>query len=120
MLLHKDDIKREAAEILVALVKELGADRTGICPDFGNFATRSADYALSQLRLLAPYASNICHPKDGIADNGKFYPDDFPASMKVTQKSGFQGVYSLEFEGLGAPLAGVENLLNLTEKFLSL
>jgi sugar phosphate isomerase/epimerase len=120
VLFHNDDIKRESAETLVALVKELGPDRTGTCPDFGNFATRSADYALSQLRLLAPYASNICHAKDGIADNGKFYADDFPASMKVMRESGFQGVYSLEFEGLGAPLAGLQNLLNLTEKFLSL
>ena len=118
VLFHNDDIKRETAETLAALVNELGRDRTGTCPDFGNFATRSADYALSQLRQLAPYASNICHSKDGIADNGKFYADDFPASMKAMKEAGFQGVYSLEFEGLGAPITGIQKLLTLTETFL--
>jgi sugar phosphate isomerase/epimerase len=119
VLFHNDDIKRESAEILVALIQKLGRDRAGTCPDFGNFATRSADYALSQLRLLAPYSSNICHSKDGIADNGKFYPDNFPASMKLMRDANFQGVYSLEFEGLDAPLAGLQKLLDLTEKYLS-
>jgi xylose isomerase-like TIM barrel protein len=118
VLFHNDDIKRESAEILVSLVQELGRDRAGTCPDFGNFATRSAEYALSQLRLLAPYASNICHAKDGIADQGKFYADNFPASMKLMQETAFKGVYSLEFEGLDAPITGLQNLLNLTEKFL--
>ena len=118
VLFHNDDIRRESAEILVALVNQLGRDRTGTCPDFGNFATRSAPYALSQLRLLAPYASSICHAKDGIADDGKFYADDFPASMKVMQGSHFMGIYSLEFEGLGAPIDGLRKLLNLTETYM--
>jgi hypothetical protein len=64
--------------------------------------------------MLAPYASNICHSKDGIAENGKFYADDFPASMKVMRDSGFSGVYSLEFEGLGDPIDGVRRLMQLT------
>jgi sugar phosphate isomerase/epimerase len=119
VLFHNDDIKRETAEILVAVINELGRDRAGMCPDFGNFAVRSAEYALSTLRLLAPYASNICHSKDGIADKGKFYADNFPASMKVMQEQHFQGIYSLEFEGLEAPIAGLQKLLDLTEKYLS-
>jgi sugar phosphate isomerase/epimerase len=119
VLFHNDDIARESAETLVAVIKQLGPDRTGTCPDFGNFATRSADFALSQLRMLAPYASNICHSKDGIADKGKFYTDNFPASMRVMQEAGFKGIYSLEFEGLDTPLAGIRNLLNLTEKYMA-
>jgi sugar phosphate isomerase/epimerase len=119
VLFHNDSIQRESAEILTSIVKQLGQDRTGTCPDFGNFATRSAAFALSQLRMLAPYASSICHSKDGIADNGKFYADDFPASMKVMRETGFHGLYSLEFEGLGSPLDGLRKLLNLTEEYLT-
>lgn len=119
VLFHNDDIRRESAEILVAVIKELGPNRTGTCPDFGNFATRSAAYALSQLRMLAPYVHNICHSKDGIAEHGKFYPDDFPASMKVMQEAGFHGIYSLEFEGLGDPIDGVRKLMELTEQYMS-
>jgi sugar phosphate isomerase/epimerase len=114
VLFHNDDIHRENAEILVAVIQQLGRNRAGTCPDFGNFATKSAAYALAQLRMLAPYASNICHSKDGIAENGKFYADDFPASMKVMRDSGFSGVYSLEFEGLGDPIDGVRRLMQLT------
>lgn len=118
VLFHNDDMKRESAEVLTTVVKQLGRDKTGTCPDFGNFATKSAAFALDQLRMLAPYASNICHPKDGIAANGKFYPDDFAASMKIMRETGFKGVYSLEFEGLGEPLDGVRKLMNLTEQYL--
>jgi sugar phosphate isomerase/epimerase len=119
VLFHNDDLQRESAETLTSVIKQLGRDRTGTCPDFGNFATKSAAFALSQLRMLAPYASNICHSKDGIADHGKFYADDFPASMKVMHDSGFKGLYSLEFEGLDTPLDGVRKLMNLTEKYLA-
>jgi sugar phosphate isomerase/epimerase len=118
VLFHNDDIHRENADILVAVIRQLGRDRTGACPDFGNFATKSAAYALAQLRMLAPYASNICHSKDGIAENGEFYPDDFPASMKVMRESGFSGVYSLEFEGLGDPVDGVRKLMQRTLEYL--
>jgi sugar phosphate isomerase/epimerase len=118
VLFHNDDIHRENAETLVAVVQQLGRNRTGTCPDFGNFATKSAAYALDQLRMLAPYASNICHSKDGISDQGKFYADDFPGSMKVMRDSGFSGVYSIEFEGLGEPIDGVRRLVDRTLEYL--
>ena len=119
VLFHNDNLHRENAETLIAVIGKLGRERTGTCPDFGNFATKSADFALSQLRLLAPYASNICHSKDGIAEKGKFYADNFPASMQVMRETGFNGLYSLEFEGLGDPLEGVRKLLKETEEHLS-
>jgi sugar phosphate isomerase/epimerase len=118
VLFHNDDIKTESAEILTAVIGKLGRNRTGTCPDFGNFATRSANYALAQLKMLAPYASTICHAKDGIADGGKFYNDDFSASLQVMRASGFKGLYSLEFEGLGEPVKGVRRLMNITEHLL--
>jgi sugar phosphate isomerase/epimerase len=118
VLFHNDSMQTEPAEILTAVIGQLGRERCGTCPDFGNFATKSAAYALAQLRMLAPFASTICHAKDGIADNGKFFADDFAASMKAMHDSRFQGLYSLEFEGLGKPVEGVRELLTLTEKNL--
>lgn len=118
VLFHNDDLQRESAETLTSIIKQLGRNRTGTCPDFGNFATKSASFALSQLRMLAPYASTICHSKDGIAEKGKFYADDFPGSMKIMHDAGFRGLYSLEFEGLGNPLDGIGKLMDLTEEYL--
>ena len=118
ILFHNDDLHRESAEILTSVVQQLGRDRTGTCPDFGNFATKSAAFALAQLRMLAPYASTVCHSKEGIADGEKVYKDDFAASMKVMRDAGFHGIYSLEFESLGTPADGVRQLMNLTEKYI--
>ena len=118
VLFHNDDIRRESAETITAIVQQLGRGRTGTCPDFGNFATRSATFALAQLRMLAPYAFNICHSKDGIAEKGTFYADDFPASMKVMRDAGFRGVYSLEFEGVGDALEGVRKLMDVTLEYM--
>lgn len=118
ILFHNDDINRESAEILSAVIDRLGRNRTGTCPDFGNFATRSAEYALSQLRILAPYASSMCHAKDGIADGATFYKDDFKASMQIMQDNHFRGLYSMEFEGLGEPVEGVRHLIAMTEEYL--
>ncbi|MGH9651885.1 MAG: sugar phosphate isomerase/epimerase family protein [Bryobacteraceae bacterium] len=119
VLFHNDSMKRESAETLTSVIKQLGPNRTGTCPDFGNFAVKSAAFALSQLRMLAPYAHNICHSKDGIGEGGKFYPDNFPASMKVMHEAGFHGLYSLEYdESVGAPINGVRKLMHLTEKYL--
>ncbi len=119
VLFHNDSLKTEPAEILTAVIKQLGTDKTGTCLDFGNFATKSAAYSLAQIKMLVPYASNICHSKDGIADNGKFYADDFEASMKLMRDNGFKGVYSLEFEGLGEPIDGVNKLKSRTLEYLS-
>ena len=61
VLFHNDDIRRESAETLVAVIQQLGRNRTGTCPDFGNFATKSAAFALSQAShagtLLAQHLS---------------------------------------------------------------
>jgi sugar phosphate isomerase/epimerase len=118
VLFHNDDIQRESAEVLTAVVKALGRDKTGTCPDFGNFATKSAAFALEQLRMLAPYAINICHSKDGIAEHDHFYADDFAGSMRTMHEAGFTGLYSLEFEGLGDPITGVRNLMHKTDEYL--
>lgn len=53
VLFHNDSTERESAGILTAVIQQLGPRRTGTCPDFGNFATKSAAFALDQLRLLA-------------------------------------------------------------------
>lgn len=119
VLFHNDDMRRESAEILVAVINRLGRDRTGTCPDFGNFAVKSAEYALDQLRMLALYASNVCHAKNGIAEKGVVYRDDFAGSMKVMEENSFRGVYSLEFESTGPAIEGVRKLMQETEEYLS-
>jgi len=40
------------------------------------------------------------------------------AEMDVMRDAGFKGVYSLEFEGMGAPLDGTRKLMRMTEQHL--
>jgi len=118
VLFHNDDIRRESAPQLRAIIRGLNG-QAGTCLDFGNFAPRSAAYTLETVRLLAPFCHHICHAKDGIGENGHFYADDFPASMRIMEGSGFRGFYSLEYEGTGGDaVAGVRQLLEKTEAAL--
>lgn len=118
VLFHNDDIRRESADLILAVLQGLGSGDAGTCPDFGNFAPKSPAYALETLTRLMPHATNICHAKDGIAEEGKFYADDFAGSMRATQAAGFRGHYSLEFEGLGEPIPGVRALMAKTLRHL--
>lgn len=118
VLFHNDDIRRESADLILAVLAALDSPDAGTCPDFGNFAPKSPAYALETLKRLIPHATNICHAKDGIAENGKFYADDFAASMRATKAAGFRGHYSLEFEGLGPAVAGVRALMAKTLRYL--
>jgi len=114
VLFHNDDIRRESAPQLRAIIHGLDG-HAGTCLDFGNFAPRSAAYALETVRLLVPFCHHICHAKDGIGENGQFHADDFQASMQVMRHAGFRGFYSLEYEGTGSDaVAGVRQLLEKT------
>lgn len=119
VLFHNDDIETESADQILAVIHSLKSPGVGTCPDFGNFSARGAAYMLDTLRKLMPYASNICHAKDGISDDGvRFYPDDFPGSMLVTRRDHFHGKYSMEFEGLGDPIPGVRMLIEKTMEWM--
>ncbi len=111
ILFHNDSMRRESAGQIVTVIRGLGYHDVGTCPDFGNFAPKSAAYALATLKQLAPYSHNICHAKDGIGFGGHYYRDNFPASMAVMKAAHFRGHYSLEYDGPGAPIPHVRRLM---------
>lgn len=114
ILFHNDSIRRESAPQILAVLRGLGHRDAGTCPDFGNFAPKSAAYALATLKQLIPYCSNICHAKDGIGEGGHYFRDDFAASMRAIEAAHFRGHYSLEYDGPGAPIPHVRHLMQET------
>lgn len=114
ILFHNDSMRRESAPQIIAVIRGLHGRDAGTCPDFGNFAPKSAAYALATLRQLIPYCTNICHAKDGIGEGGHYYRDDFTASMKAMEAAHFRGHYSLEYDGPGAPIPHVFHLMQET------
>ena len=104
------------------LVGRIGCGRSepnlGTCPDFGNtFKTEEQRHA--GLTMMFPYAK-ICHAKTlEFNAQGEMTSFDFPACVALAEKAGFQGVYSIEFEGSGDPMQGVTWTLAILKKALA-
>ena len=106
----------EHPEELVELFKAVGAN-CGALPDFGNFpdeATRQKG-----LKLLFPYAHSVCHAKGlKFDDKGNETAFDFAQCVKTSKAAGFQGVYSIEFEGEGDAHTGVQHVVAELRRYL--
>ena len=84
------------ADNIVRIIEEVGSDRLRACPDFANFE-EEARY--EGLRRLAPYAAQV-HAKTLCFDeNGNETRFDFPRCVRIFQEAGFQGAWSMEFDG---------------------
>jgi sugar phosphate isomerase/epimerase len=107
----------EHPEELVKLFTEVGSDYFGALPDFANFpdeATRQRG-----LKLLFPHAHVVCHAKGLEFDaTGKETKYDFAGAIATSKQAGFNGVYSIEFEGPGDPYVGVQKTLDELVKYL--
>jgi len=106
----------EHPEDLVKVFKAAG-DHCGALPDMGNFpdeATRRRG-----LPLLYPYARTVSHAKGLDFDpHGVERAFDFPRAMQAAKSAGFQGVFSIEYEGSGDPFAGMQNVINELVRYL--
>jgi len=107
----------EHPEELVKLFKLAGPADVGALPDMGNFpdeATRQQGLA-----MLFPYAHVVCHAKGlEIDSDGVEKKYDFPKAIEISKKAGFQGIYSIEYEGPGDPYVGVQKTLDELLKYL--
>jgi sugar phosphate isomerase/epimerase len=106
----------EHPEDLVKVFQAAG-DHCGALPDMGNFpdeATRERG-----LPLLYPYAPTVSHAKGlEFDEHGIETAFDFPRAMQAAKKAGFQGVFSIEYEGPGDPYTGVQNVVNELVRYL--
>jgi sugar phosphate isomerase/epimerase len=107
----------EHPEELVNLFKQVGGEHVGALPDFNNFPDEPTRE--KGLKLLFPYARVVCHAKGMEFDadgNEKLF--NFPKCIEISKAMGYQGIYSIEFEGPGDPYVGVQKTLNELLKYL--
>ena len=106
----------EHPEELVEIFKAVGKN-FGALPDFGNFpdeATRQRG-----LKLLFPFAPSVCHAKGLKFDaEGNETEFDFAQCVATSKSAGFQGVYSIEYEGAGDPYVGVQQVVDELKRYL--
>jgi len=106
----------ERAEAILRIIKETGMKELGTCPDTGNFP---AEARYRELELVAPYMK-IAHIKTyEFDDSGNETSIDVSRCIEIFRRAGFDGVLSIEYEGKGDALEGVEKSVRLLRRLLA-
>jgi len=106
----------EHPEDLVKIFNAAGP-HCGALPDMGNFPDEET--RKRGLRLLYPYARTVSHAKGLKFDSqGKETAFDFPDAIQAAKAAGYNGVFSIEYEGPGDPFAGVQHVVDELNRYL--
>ena len=101
---------------LVRLVREARSPWAGINFDSGNFHT---DDPYADLALIAPYAVNVQLKTEIRRKGGPAEPADLPRIVRILRDAGYQGWFTIEFEGKGSPFAEIPKLVDRLRPLLS-
>lgn len=97
--------------LLAALVKGIA----GCCLDLGNYPAPMRHEAI---KTLAPHTVHV-HAKSYAFDKeGNETTVDYPAFIALLQAVGYQGYYSIEYEGYGDAERGIDQTRALLERLL--
>jgi sugar phosphate isomerase/epimerase len=119
--LENDDLASEDAFFLVKVIESVNHPYLRALPDFANsMLTGDADFNYRALQAMFHHAYNICHVKDGEADDhGKQFNIDLQKSFEILKSSGYRGYCSMEFDAPGGPYAATAKLVEQTIRYLS-
>lgn len=114
LLENHGGISADVANI-IKLGEAVGWDRFGTCPDFGNFPP---DLRYDSLTLMAPHAGMV-HAKALDLDANLEMPEyDFARCVDIVREAGYDGWWSVEFEGKGEQYAGTKANLQALRRAL--
>ncbi len=118
--LENDDLVSEDAFFLVKVIEAVNHPYLRALPDFANsMMTGDADFNYRALQAMFQHAYNICHVKDGEAnDDGKEFSVDLKKSFEILKSSNYRGYCSIEFDGIGDPYSPTSKLIEETIKYL--
>jgi len=118
--LENDDLVSEDAFFLVNVIESVNHPYLRALPDFANsMLTDNADFNGRALKTMFQHAYNICHVKDGEADDhGKQFNIDLLKSFQILKSSGYRGYCSMEFDAPGDPYAATTKLVEQTLRYL--
>jgi sugar phosphate isomerase/epimerase len=99
--------------VLAEFVQHFHSPYLGVCLDFGNF---EGDRAIG-IQMLAPHAIHV-HAKSLAFDaQGEETQIDFALCMGALKAAGYAGAISIEYEGDGDPVIGINRTRALIEKY---
>lgn len=99
---------------IVKIIQATDPNRVGALVDFGNFPVEKK---YDEVAAVAPYAL-VTHVKVNVFDeNGEAQEYDFPRVLGLMKKNRYKGPISIEYEGKGDPVEGVQKTKALILKY---
>jgi len=119
--LENDDLVSEDAFFIVKVIDAVNHDYLHGLPDFANsMMSGNPDFDYRALTAMFQHAYNICHVKDGEADDqGKYIFIDMQKSFDILKASGYRGYCSMEYDANGNPYAPTAQFIEQTIRYLS-
>jgi sugar phosphate isomerase/epimerase len=106
-------VSKTAANI-VKIIQATDPKWVGALVDFGNFPL---EHKYEEVETVAPYAF-VTHVKVNVFDDkGEAAEYDFPRVLGTLKKNHYQGPISIEYEGKGDPVEGVQKTKALILKY---
>ncbi len=102
-----------SAEI-AEIVSTVGSEHLGACPDTGNF--RGEIY--TEIENVAPLAVHVHAKTYEFDEEGNETSLDYRRIFQIFKDAGYDGTYSLEFEGPGDEAENVEKSLSLFRRYV--
>lgn len=99
---------------IIEVVESVASEHFGICADLGNFAD---DVRSEGLKKLAPYTKLIHAKTYDFDERGEVAAFDFGECLHIFKQRGYDGFISVEFEGKGDQWEGVQQTIELINKY---
>jgi sugar phosphate isomerase/epimerase len=102
------------ADNIVKIIKATDPEWVGSLVDLGNFP---APTRYEEITKVAPYAF-VTHVKvNEFDEQGEAKSYDFPKALEIVKKQNYKGPISIEYEGKGDPVEGVQKTRALILKY---
>jgi len=102
------------ADEIIEMLETVGNDHLRACPDTGNF--RGDVY--SEIEKVAPFAAHVHLKTFDFDEDGDETTLDYQKIFRIFKNCGFDGTYSLEFEGEGDETENVERSMDLFRRYV--
>jgi sugar phosphate isomerase/epimerase len=111
--LENDDNVTEDPFFIVQVIEKVNHPYLHALPDFCNsMLTHDQDFNNRAMDAMFKHAYNISHMKDSeVGDKGKLYTVDVAKCFEIAKAAGYRGYFSMEWEGQGEPMGGVQKLI---------
>jgi sugar phosphate isomerase/epimerase len=119
--LENDDGVTEDPFFIVKLIDKVNSPWLRGLPDFGNSLMHlPPENAYAGLEAMFNHAYGICHVKGSEStEKGAVVPVDLTYAFAIVKKSGYRGYLSMEYDDVGDPYRGTEQLIEKTLQYLA-